>query len=114
MDNSLLICSLTQIIVATAFTGLIIAAVVGNLLVMWIIAAHKCMHRNFNYFLFNMAFADFLIALLNAGSSWTYNFYYDWWYGEIFCAVNQFFGIVPTCVSVFTMVVVSLDRYVYG
>uniref|UniRef100_A0A7E4VN36 G_PROTEIN_RECEP_F1_2 domain-containing protein n=1 Tax=Panagrellus redivivus TaxID=6233 RepID=A0A7E4VN36_PANRE len=56
-----------------------------------------------------MAVADFLMALLNAGSTWTFNFYYDWWFGQ-FCSINHFFGVAPTCVSVFTMMVVSWDR----
>uniref|UniRef100_F1L5K6 G-protein coupled receptor tkr-1 n=1 Tax=Ascaris suum TaxID=6253 RepID=F1L5K6_ASCSU len=99
----------TQIVVATAFSILILTAVIGNCVVMWIIATHKVMHRGFNYFLFNIAFADFLIALLNVGTTWTFNFYYDWWYGD-FCAVNLFFGVAPTCVSVFTMMAVSWDR----
>ncbi|KHN82400.1 putative G-protein coupled receptor tkr-1 [Toxocara canis] len=99
----------TQIVVASAFSVLILTAVIGNCVVMWIIATHKVMHRAFNYFLFNMAFADFLIALLNVGTTWTFNFYYDWWYGD-FCAVNLFFGVAPTCVSVFTMMAVSWDR----
>lgn len=68
------------------------------------------MRKGFHYFLFNMAFADFLIASVNVGTSWTFNFYYNWWYGD-FCAVNFFFGVAPTCVSVFTMVALSLDRY---
>ncbi|VDK55395.1 unnamed protein product [Anisakis simplex] len=106
----------TQVVVASAFSILILTAVIGNCVVMWIIAMHKVisvtlkvMHRRFNYFLLNMAFADFLIALLNVGTTWTFNFYYDWWFGK-FCAVNLFFGVAPTCVSVFTMVAVSWDR----
>uniref|UniRef100_A0A914WP75 G-protein coupled receptors family 1 profile domain-containing protein n=1 Tax=Plectus sambesii TaxID=2011161 RepID=A0A914WP75_9BILA len=101
--------TLVTILVTLAFTLLVFVAVVGNLLVMWIIGWHKVMHRGFNYFLFNLAFADFLIALLNVCTTWTYNFYYDWWFGG-FCAFNQYFGVVPTCVSVFTMMVVSWDR----
>ncbi|VDM95545.1 unnamed protein product [Thelazia callipaeda] len=98
-----------QIFVFVAFTSIIMTSVVGNCIVMWIIAKHKVMHRGFNYFLFNMALADFLIALLNVGTTWTFNFYYDWWFGD-FCAANLFFGVTPTCVSVFTMTVVSCDR----
>ncbi|KIH48260.1 hypothetical protein ANCDUO_21673, partial [Ancylostoma duodenale] len=37
------------------------------------------MHHGFNYFLFNMAFADLLIAVFNVGTSWTFNLYHDWW-----------------------------------
>uniref|UniRef100_A0A914WH49 G-protein coupled receptors family 1 profile domain-containing protein n=1 Tax=Plectus sambesii TaxID=2011161 RepID=A0A914WH49_9BILA len=98
-----------QIFVGVAFMALIVFALIGNGLVMWIIARHKIMHQSFYYFLFNLALADFLIALLNVGTSWTYNFYYDWWFGD-FCPFNHYFGVVPTCVCVFTMMVVSWDR----
>ncbi|CAJ0580819.1 unnamed protein product, partial [Mesorhabditis spiculigera] len=98
-----------QGVVAAAFIALIFAAVVGNVCVMWIIYSHKVMHHGFNYFLFNMALADLLIAVLNVGSSWTFNLYYDWWYGN-FCTVNQFFGVAPTCVSVLSMMALSWDR----
>uniref|UniRef100_A0A914EMU0 G-protein coupled receptors family 1 profile domain-containing protein n=1 Tax=Acrobeloides nanus TaxID=290746 RepID=A0A914EMU0_9BILA len=100
-----------QIFVAIAFTSLIIAALIGNLVVMWIICSSKVMRKSFNFFLFNIAVADFLMALMNAGTTWTFNFYYDWWYGD-FCPINHFFGVVPTCVSIFTMMVVSYDRCV--
>ena len=42
------------------------------------------MHNAFNYFLFNMALADLLIAVLNVGTCWTFNLYYDWWSASIF------------------------------
>ncbi|KIH59377.1 hypothetical protein ANCDUO_10394 [Ancylostoma duodenale] len=61
------------------FISLMATAVVGNAVVMWIIYKHKVMHHGFNYFLFNMAFADLLIAVFNVGTSWTFNLYHDWW-----------------------------------
>ncbi|VDM56678.1 unnamed protein product [Angiostrongylus costaricensis] len=67
------------------------------------------MHYGFNYFLFNMAFADLLIAVFNVGTSWTFNLYHDWWYGDI-CILTSFFGIAPTTVSVFSMMALSWDR----
>lgn len=99
-----------QIFVATAFTLLIISALIGNSLVMWVILYSKAMRSSFNFFLFNMAIADFLMALLNAGSTWSFNFYYQWYFGNHFCPVNHFFGVAPTCVSIFTMMVVSWNR----
>ncbi|CAD5221158.1 unnamed protein product [Bursaphelenchus xylophilus] len=92
-----------------SFSSLISVALIGNASVMWIIINNKAMHYSFNYFLFNMAVADFLMALLNTGTTWTFNFYYDWWYGS-FCHFNNFFGVAPTCISVFTMMIVSHDR----
>ncbi|PIO75625.1 7 transmembrane receptor [Teladorsagia circumcincta] len=67
------------------------------------------MHHGFNYFLANMAFADLLIAVFNVGTSWTFNLYHDWWYGNI-CVLTSFFGIAPTTVSVFSMMALSWDR----
>ncbi|VDP40098.1 unnamed protein product [Heligmosomoides polygyrus] len=91
------------------FAALMATAVVGNAVVMWIIYRHKVMHHGFNYFLFNMAFADLLIAVFNVGTSWTFNLYHDWWYGDL-CILTSFFGIAPTTVSVFSMMALSWDR----
>ncbi|VDL75143.1 unnamed protein product [Nippostrongylus brasiliensis] len=91
------------------FVSLMATAVVGNGVVMWIIYKHKVMHHGFNFFLFNMAFADLMIAVFNVGTTWTYNLYHDWWYGDI-CILTSFFGIAPTTVSVFSMMALSWDR----
>ncbi|VDO20544.1 unnamed protein product [Haemonchus placei] len=98
-----------QISACVMFVTLMAAAVIGNAVVMWIIYKHKVMHHGFNYFLFNMAFADLLIAVFNVGTSWTFNLYHDWWYGDI-CVLTSFFGIAPTTVSVFSMMALSWDR----
>ncbi|CAB3402111.1 unnamed protein product [Caenorhabditis bovis] len=99
----------TQVFAAVAFVLLMVVALTGNSVVMWIIYEHKVMHHGFNFFLFNMAFADLLIALFNVGTSWTYNLYYDWWFGDL-CILTSFFGIAPTTVSVFSMMALSWDR----
>ncbi|KAF8359400.1 tkr-1, partial [Pristionchus pacificus] len=115
INGSSLYCSpsnsslIIQAIIAFSFISLIIASITGNIVVMWIIYRHKVMHHAFNIFLFNMALADLLIALFNVGTSWTYNVYYDWWYGDL-CPVTLFFGVAPTCVSVFSMMALSWDR----
>ena len=101
-----------QIFVATAFTLLILCALIGNSVVMWIILYSKVMRRSFNFFLFNMAFADFLMALLNAGSTWSFNFYYDWWFGN-FCPINNFFGIAPTCIRSVSIVCFEIPNFMF-
>lgn len=68
------------------------------------------MHNGFNFFLFNISLSDFLITLLNTGSSWSYNLYYEWHYPQYFCLMNHFFGIAPTCSSIFSLMVLSKDR----
>ncbi|WKY03012.1 hypothetical protein Q1695_016366 [Nippostrongylus brasiliensis] len=98
-----------QVFACIMFVSLMATAVVGNGVVMWIIYKHKVMHHGFNFFLFNMAFADLMIAVFNVGTTWTYNLYHDWWYGDI-CILTSFFGIAPTTVSVFSMMALSWDR----
>uniref|UniRef100_A0A0N5CG08 G_PROTEIN_RECEP_F1_2 domain-containing protein n=1 Tax=Strongyloides papillosus TaxID=174720 RepID=A0A0N5CG08_STREA len=102
---------LTQIIYITMFVFLITAAIVGNVTVVWIILFHKKMRTVTNYYLLNLAIADISISILNTGFSGMYNLYYNWKFGSFYCAVNSLMGVTPICVSVFTMIVLSIDRY---
>jgi hypothetical protein len=92
------------------FSALILLAVGGNFTVIWIVLRHKRMRTVTNYFLVNLAIADASISIFNLGFSWTFNLYYVWIFGYAYCVFNNFMGIVPTCASVFTMVVMSCDR----
>uniref|UniRef100_A0A914XSP5 G-protein coupled receptors family 1 profile domain-containing protein n=1 Tax=Plectus sambesii TaxID=2011161 RepID=A0A914XSP5_9BILA len=103
---------LIQIGYVLLFSALILLAVGGNLTVIWIVLRHKRMRTVTNYFLLNLAIADASISVFNLGFSWTFNLYYVWIFGYAYCVFNNFMGIVPTCASVFTMVVMSCDRYV--
>lgn len=93
-----------------AFSTLIVISLIGNLGVMWIILNYKTMQYGFNYFLFNMALSDFLIVLLNASLTFPYNFYYEWSFPSVFCTFNHFFGVAPSCSSLFSLIVISHDR----
>lgn len=68
------------------------------------------MQYGFNYFLFNMSLSDFLITLLNAGSTWSFNLYYEWYYPNYFCKLNSYFGLAPICSSLFSLMYISYDR----
>ncbi|CEF60142.1 Tachykinin-like peptides receptor 86C [Strongyloides ratti] len=107
LSHSLLI----QIIYIAMFLFIIVATLAGNLTVVWIILCHKKMRTVTNYYLLNLAIADISISILNTGFSGMYNLYYNWKFGSFYCAVNSLMGITPICVSVFTMIVLSIDRY---
>lgn len=79
-----------------------------------------------NYYLLNLAVSDVAITILNTGFSGkyyfyfrllmhlgTYNLYYHWIFSEAHCAFNNLMGITPICASVFTMIVMSIDRLVF-
>lgn len=65
-----------------------------------------------NYYLLNLAIADASISIFNTGFSWSYNFYYVWIFGPTYCAINNLMGIAPICASVFTMIIMSIDRWI--
>ncbi|CAI5447166.1 unnamed protein product [Caenorhabditis angaria] len=101
----------SQVFYCVLFTLTIAAALIGNFTVMWIILYHRQMRSVTNYYLFNLAVADTSISIFNTGFSWTYNYYYVWRFGQFYCQVNQLMGITPICASVFTMIVMSIERY---
>ena len=55
----------SQIIWTFFFSFIIVVAIVGNSIVLWIILAHRNMWSVTNYFLFNLTLADLLMAALN-------------------------------------------------
>lgn len=67
-----------------------------------------------NFYLLNLAVSDVAITVLNTGFSGTYNLYYNWIFSEAHCVFNNLMGITPICASVFTMIVMSIDRFVWG
>ncbi|WKY05809.1 hypothetical protein Q1695_006206 [Nippostrongylus brasiliensis] len=100
-----------QIIYIVLFSTTILLALIGNFTVMWIVLKHRQMRTVTNCYLLNLAVADASISILNAGFTWSYNFYYIWKLGSFYCRFNNMMGITPICASVFTMIVMSIDRY---
>lgn len=64
-----------------------------------------------NYYLFNLAISDISITVLNTGFSSVYNLYYNWFFPDWYCPFTNMMAITPICASVFTMIVMSIDRY---
>ncbi|CAG2228144.1 TACR3 [Mytilus edulis] len=100
-----------QFLFITAFIILILVAAVGNLVVIWIVLAHKRMRTVTNYFLVNLAVADALISILNTLFTSTFLMYQDWWYGNIWCKFTMFISICTVVASVLTLMAIAIDRY---
>lgn len=101
-----------QILWYCLFVSMIIVATGGNLIVIWIVLVHKRMKSVTNIFLVNLSIADTLVSMLNV----TFNFYYmlhsHWTFGNLYCKVSQFISVVTICASVFTLMAISIDRWV--
>lgn len=100
-----------QAIYIFLFSTIILLSVCGNLTVIWIVVWHRRMRASItNYFLLNLAVADASITVFNVCFSFTFNLYYDWFFGTAYCTFNNFMGVAPTSASVFTLMTMSLDR----
>ncbi|BES91945.1 receptor [Nesidiocoris tenuis] len=65
-----------------------------------------------NYFLVNLSVSDLLMSLLNCIFNFTFMLDSHWPFGSVYCTVNNFVAHVSVASSVFTLVAISLDRYV--
>ncbi|XP_069124041.1 tachykinin-like peptides receptor 99D [Argopecten irradians] len=100
-----------QFLFITAFSLLFIVAAAGNIIVIWIVMAHKRMRTVTNYFLVNLAIADTLISVLNTPFTFTFCLYQDWWYGDAYCRFTQFINLCTVTASVLTFMAIAIDRY---
>ncbi|NXN96101.1 NK1R protein, partial [Rhinopomastus cyanomelas] len=96
---------------AVAYALIVVVSVVGNVVVMWIILAHKRMRTVTNYFLVNLAFAEASMSAFNTVVNFTYAVHNEWYYGLLYCKFHNFFPIAAVFASIYSMTAIALDRY---
>ncbi|CAB3250765.1 unnamed protein product [Arctia plantaginis] len=94
------------------FAIMLLLAVVGNTLVIWIVLAHRRMRTVTNCFLVNLAMADLLMATLNGAPNFIFLVTADWPFGAITCTASNFTANLTVSAGVFTLVAITVDRYV--
>lgn len=97
---------------AVAYATIVMISVVGNVVVVWIIVAHKRMRTVTNYFLVNLAFAEASMSAFNTVINFTYAVHNEWYYGLVYCRFHNFFPIAAVFASIYSMTAIALDRYV--
>ena len=99
-----------QLIYIMAFVVMVVVSSGGNIIVIWIVVAHKRMRTVTNYFLVNLAMADALISILNTLFNFVYMLYSDWPFGRNYCKFTQFIAPCTISASVFTFMAIAIDR----
>lgn len=99
-----------QMLWTVLFAGMIAVATGGNLIVIWIVLAHKRMRTVTNYFLVNLSIADAMVSTLNVIFNYTYMLNSHWPFGNLYCKISQFIAVLTICASVFTLMAISIDR----
>ncbi|CAF1365209.1 unnamed protein product [Adineta ricciae] len=101
-----------QCIFLFLFAIVVLLAVCGNSIVIWIVLAHRRMRTPTNYFLVNLAYADVLNALFNIPFNGYYMVAQTFWpFGSIMCVLVQAVSHISIAANVLTYVAISLDRY---
>ncbi|KAA0722049.1 Neuromedin-K receptor [Triplophysa tibetana] len=96
---------------SVAYSSVLAVAVFGNLIVIWIILAHKRMRTVTNYFLLNLAFSDASMAAFNTLINFIYATHGDWYFGEVYCKFHNFFPVTAVFASIYSMTAIAVDRY---
>ncbi|XP_059804012.1 substance-K receptor isoform X1 [Hypanus sabinus] len=97
---------------AIAYSVIVLTAVCGNVVVVWIILAHRPMRTVTNYFLVNLAAADASMAAFNTAFNFIYAVHNDWYFGLHYCRFQNFLPITAVFASIYSMTAIALDRYI--
>lgn len=90
---------------------IVLTTILGNLLVLIAVAKNKHLQTVFNFYVINLAVTDMLVAV-TAMISYTTEVILGYWpFGEFWCGVWIFFDYGMTFASVFTLLVISIDRF---
>ncbi|XP_043514308.1 allatostatin-A receptor-like isoform X1 [Frieseomelitta varia] len=100
------------VVVVPIFFGMIgILGLVGNSLVVIVVAANPGMRSTTNILIINLAVADLLFVIFCIPFTAT-DFVLPFWpFGNFWCKMVQYLIIVTAYASVYTLVLMSLDRY---
>jgi tachykinin-like receptor len=94
------------------FGIMVLAAIVGNVVVIWIVLANRQMRTVTNFFLLNLTVADLATAIFNAIFNFVFMLNSHWPFGQAYCVINNFIANLTIAASVFTITATSIDRSV--
>ena len=100
-----------MVVITVFFTFIVILGLVGNILVIIVVVSNQQMRNTTNLLIINLAFADlFFIIICVPFTAVGYNMPV-WPFGSVLCKIYQYTINVTAYASVYTLVLMSLDRY---
>ena len=105
---------------AVAYFTILIVSLVGNTILILAITKSKQLRKSINYFVFNMAVSDLLnpltilpikiVQIISESASWKVDS--PWLLGNILCKLSFFLPDVSLVVSIESLLLISMDRFV--
>ncbi len=101
-----------QVLFAVCFGSVTVLGVGGNAIVCYIVLSDPHMRTGTNYFIVNMAIGDILMAIFCVNFTFYSTLYFTWPFGIATCKIVSFVQSVSVSVSIYTLVAMTMDRYV--
>ncbi|GCB79512.1 hypothetical protein scyTo_0019556 [Scyliorhinus torazame] len=95
---------------ALAYSAIVLTAVCGNVIVVWVVLAHRKMRTVTNYFLLSLAVADAAMAAFNTAFNFIYAVHNDWYFGLHYCRFQNLVPITAVFAAIYSMTAIALDR----
>ncbi|GFN79896.1 G-protein coupled receptor [Plakobranchus ocellatus] len=102
----------TRIVIPTIFGFILVLGLFGNSLVIIVVLADKHMRNTTNILILSLAFADLFFILFCVPFTATGYATTVWPFGQVGCKMAQYAMHVCAYASVYTLVLMALDRYV--
>nr|XP_034970012.1 neuropeptide Y receptor type 1 isoform X2 [Zootoca vivipara] len=96
---------------ALAYGAVILLGISGNLALIIIILKQKEMRNVTNILIVNLSFSDLLITIMCLPFTFVYTLMDHWVFGEAMCKLNPFVQCVSITVSVFSLVLIAIERH---
>ncbi|KAI8505253.1 Neuropeptide FF receptor 2 [Branchiostoma belcheri] len=94
-----------------AYLSVFLLCVVGNLLVIVVVALNRNMRTVTNFFIANLAAADLLVGVFSLPFNLADSILTSWPFGEAMCKTFLTVRVLSVSASVFTLVAIAVDRY---
>ena len=102
-----------QALIILMYSTITVLSIGGNVIVIYIILAYQRMRTVTNYFIVNLACADILMAALCIPFTFVANVLMLYWpFGQVMCPIVLYAQVVTVFLSAFTLVAISVDRYI--
>ncbi|CAL8085984.1 unnamed protein product [Orchesella dallaii] len=99
------------VLLSLLYGGISVAALIGNMLVLWVVTISRRMRTVTNMFIANLALADIIIGLFAIPFQFQAALLQRWNLPDFMCAFCPFVQVLSVNVSVFTLSAIAVDRY---
>ena len=99
-------------LLAVLYGTISIIAVIGNLLVMFVVISRRNMQTVTNIFIANLAFSDVILGLFAIPFQFQTAVLQRWTIADFMCKVAPFVKTLSVNVSIFSLTLIAIDRYI--